>query len=502
MQDKKKVQNNLIMGVAGQTVAVLLGIILPRLVLGSYGSEVNGLLSSVTNIYAYIAIVEAGVAAASCQALYKPLADRDYSRANTVISACHRQYRRIGGIYIVLVVLFSCIYPLLIQMEVPFVSVVLIILFNGIGNAVNFFFHGKYLILLRADGKQYVRAGLDTGSLVVRQVAKIVLIQLGFDVVLVQVVSMLVNVGQMLWLTGYVKKHYTWIDLNEKPDFSSLEQSRHVIAHQVNYLITVNLDTVLLTFFAGLKTVSVYSLYMLLYGMITRVLNAVRDALEFKIAYEYHRSKELFLKLFEAYEVSYITFATALISIVSYFILPFLTQYTSGITDANYLDPSLPPLFALTFLFAAGRYPSDAMIHIAGHFRQTKKSAVVETLLNLLVSLVLVQFWGINGALIGTIASSLFRTVYLVQYVNRELIHRSPMKTYLCWGTNLLLLVGVGEAGRLITLPLNSYGRIFLFCVPYSIATFILFFGVMALVMPGTMKNVAGILSSIRRREK
>lgn len=500
MQDRKKVQNNLLVGIAGQAVAVLLGIILPRLVLGQYGSEVNGLLSSVTNIYAYIAIVEAGVAAASCQALYKPLSEKDYSRANAVIAACHRQYRRIGSVYIALVVLFSVVYPLLIATEVPFVSVVLIILFNGIGNAVNFFFHGKYLILLRADGKQYVRAGLDMASLMARQVGKIVLIQAGCDVVVVQVASMLVSIGQMLWLTRYAKKHYAWVDVQAKPDYSSLVQSKHVLAHEVNYLITSNLDTVLLTFFTNLKTVSVYSLYTLLYGMITRVLQAVRDALEFKIAYEYHRSKEAFLKLFEAYEVCYITFATALISIVSYFILPFMAQYTAGITDVNYLDSALPPLFALVFLFAAGRYPSDALIHISGHFRETKKSAVAETIINLVVSIVLVNFWGISGALLGTIASSLFRTVYLIQYVNRELIGRGTGKTYLCWGVNLALLVGAGGLGRLMTPALDSYVRIFLFCVPYSIATFILFFGVMTLVMPETMKNALGLLKSIRRR--
>ena len=75
MDGNKKVRKNLITGIVGLLVSIGLGILLPRLILTQYGSEINGLLTSVTNIYAYIAIVEAGVAAASCQALYKSIAD-------------------------------------------------------------------------------------------------------------------------------------------------------------------------------------------------------------------------------------------------------------------------------------------------------------------------------------------------------------------------------------------------------------------------------------------
>ena len=57
MNDGKKIKYNLIMGVAGQFLVLALGIVLPRLVITGYGSEVNGLLSSVTNIYAYIALL-------------------------------------------------------------------------------------------------------------------------------------------------------------------------------------------------------------------------------------------------------------------------------------------------------------------------------------------------------------------------------------------------------------------------------------------------------------
>lgn len=502
MKDGKKVKYNLYMGIAGQIVAVVLGILLPKLILENYGSEVNGLLSSVTNIYAYIAIVEAGIAAAACQALYKPMAEEDHDRANEIMAASHRYYRRVGVIYLALVCLFATLYPLFIKTEISFGSVVLIILFNGLGNVINFFFHGKYLILLRADGKQYVRAGLDMFSVLFKQVAKIVLIHLGFDVVVVQFAAMLTNVIQMLWIARYIRRKYPWIDLNAKPDNTALVQSKYVLAHEVNYLITSNLDAVLLTIFTNLKVVSIYALYTTFYDMVTRVLRTIRDALEFKIAYEFHRNMESFRKLFEAYEVFYITLAFSLFSIVSYFILSFMRLYTADVTDINYIDAALPLLFTFVHLLAAGRYPSDAMIHIAGHFKETKNSAMTETLINLGVSIALVQFWGIKGVLLGTIVSSLYRTNYLIWYVNRNIVMRSVKKTYLCWLVNLAVFVAVAWLNQYIVVSLDSYVKIFAFCVPYSLCTLAVFFGVMMLCMPRTFWYAVGFMMRALRKKR
>jgi hypothetical protein len=58
MRDDRKIKYNLVIGILGQLIMMILGIIVPKVVMTSYGSEVNGLISSVTNIYACIAIVD------------------------------------------------------------------------------------------------------------------------------------------------------------------------------------------------------------------------------------------------------------------------------------------------------------------------------------------------------------------------------------------------------------------------------------------------------------
>lgn len=493
MKDAKKIKYNLIIGILGQAIALVLGIIVPKLVLTNYGSEVNGLLSSITNIYAYIAIVEAGVAAASCQALYKPIVDKNWNGANAVLSATNKYYHRTGIIYLVLILIFSLVYPVLVNTEISFQKVFLIILFNGIGNVVNYFFHGKYLILLRADGKNFIRTAVETFTNFIKQFSKIILIALGYDVIFVQLIAMFTSFVQMIYITLYIKRRYSWINLKAEPDMSSISQSKNVFIHEINYLITANIDTVLLTVFTTLKTVSVYSLYNLLFGTINRGLRTVRDSLEFKIAHAFHSDKNVFLRMFKAFEAYYIAFAFALFSITNYFILPFLSLYTKNVSDVNYINKYLPLLFVMTNLLSAGRYPSEAMVHISGHFKATQNSAIAESVINILSSVILVHFFDIAGVLIGTIISSLYRTIYLIIYVNKKIIGRKVICTCCCWAINFIVFLTTLFINQFIGIRFDSYIQIFAFCIPYAITVVALHLFVTSVFIPEVFRYVLSL---------
>lgn len=72
----KKALLNLIFSLLLQFVTAISGFIQPILFINTYGSKVNGLVFSIKNLISYLNLVEAGVATAASQALYKPLAQK------------------------------------------------------------------------------------------------------------------------------------------------------------------------------------------------------------------------------------------------------------------------------------------------------------------------------------------------------------------------------------------------------------------------------------------
>lgn len=423
-------------GVLSQVVTLLLGIVIPKLMIVSYGSEVNGLLSSVRQVFVYVALLEAGIGTASLQALYAPAAANDRQRTSEIMAATDRYYKRTGILYAVAIVALAVIYPLVVRSGIATPVVVAVIVLQGASGVINYLFHGKFHILLRVDGKSYITTNAATVVTVASKLLQIALMLMGCNVVAVQAAYFGVNLLQMLYLTWYIKRNYSWLDLDAEPDYGALKQSKNVIVHQISGLIFNNTDILLLTVVAGLKTVSIYSLYSLIISCVSNIIDTICSSVEFVLGQAFNSDRTYFMKLQETYETYYLGISFTFFTITLIMLPSFMGVYAAGITDANYVDAYLPFLFVLLNILMYARRTSSQIINFAGHFKQTQWRSILESAINLSLSLVLVYKIGIYGALIGTIVALLYRTNDIIIYANVKILGRKPWRTYRRWGQN------------------------------------------------------------------
>ncbi len=450
MNNRQKSKRILVFGLISQVVTLLLGILLPKLLIGGFGSEVNGLLSSIRQIFVYVALLEAGVGTAALQALYAPVAKGDRDGTSAIMAATDRYFRRTGVLYALAVLILAFAYPYVFHVELDAATVAAVIMLQGSAGVIRYFFQGKLVILLRVDGRSYVTTNIQTAVTIASYAAQITLILLGCDIIAVQIAYFLTNLCQMLYMTRYVKKHYPWLNLSVKPDFKALGQSKFVIVHQLSSLVFYNTDMIVLTYFCGLKTVSVYALYNLIFNSIGNVIDTLCGSVEFVLGQAYNSDRQRYVRLQEAYETYYLGFAFALFSTALIMVPSFMEIYAGGFTDANYTDRYLPWLFAAVNILMYARRTSSQVINFAGAFKQTQWRSILESAINLVVSLVMVQHIGIYGVLVGTIAALFYRTNDVIIFANCTLLHRLPWQTYKRWLVNmawmmaLVLFIGRG----------------------------------------------------------
>lgn len=483
MSNAKKSVYNMITSILGQVITIAMGIVIPRLVLVNLGSENNGLLSSITQVLGYASLLEAGVGLASLQALYKPIAEEDKPTVNAIMSATNLYYRRTGIAYLLLVLFLSALYPIIIKTTIPYKTVALVVLISGLPGVVNYYFQGKYKILLQAEGKTYIITNLTTIIGVVTSIGKILLLQFGFGVVAVQTMYLVLSLVQMLYISYYIKKNYSWMNLTVVPAYDRLSQRNSVLAHQLSGTVFSSTDAFVLSIFCGLSVVSVYSMYALLFGMVGTLLSNIAGSITFVLGQEMGRNQKKYRKLQDGFELVYISLSFSLIFVASVYILPFLRLYTGGVNDINYIDPALVILFATVALLENSRLSSAKAIHVAGHFRQTQWHAWTEMIVNIVVSLIGVLKWGIYGVLIGTIAALLFRANAMIIYANKKILHRSPWKTYRRWLVNLALFIAVTVLSKPLFahIALDTYPRIILWAAITCVIVIPLFFAVASL---------------------
>ena len=472
---KENSLKNLLYGLCSFVITTLIGIIIPRLFIVSYGSEANGLVSSLKQIFAYFALLEAGVGGATLQALYGPMARNDHGQISSILSATNHFYRKTGVWYAVGVALLAVIYPVCIKSDIPYYVIVGIILFQGEAGVLKYFVTSKLQLLMKVDGKSYILTNLGTFFTIICNIARIALMYSGCSILTVQAVFCIVDVLQVIFIVGYTKRQYGWLDLTAPPDYHAISQRNAVFVHQISGLIFNNTDTVILTFFCGLKVVSVYAMYSMLFGMAANVIGYISSSVNFAMGQIFNSDRERYKKIQEAYETYYLAVSFALFAIAMIFILPFLRLYTRGVSDIDYIDKWLPILFVAYQVLNYGRNTSTNIIDYAGHYSQTKWRSVLESGINLTVSLAAVHFLGIYGVLIGTVAALLYRTNDIILYANLKIMKRSAWPTYRRWLRNLVLLVLCGWLGSFLPELYSGYVSLFAAAIVVSVFVMALF---------------------------
>lgn len=111
----KKSILNVLSGIVLQIITMIIGFIVPRLFLLQYGSEVNGLISSTSQLLSYLSLFEAGVGSATIQALYGFVGRQDIPGINGVMSATNRYYKNTGWFYLSGTIVLAIIYPVFLD---------------------------------------------------------------------------------------------------------------------------------------------------------------------------------------------------------------------------------------------------------------------------------------------------------------------------------------------------------------------------------------------------
>lgn len=455
---KKDVVINLAVSAVTQIITLALGLFLPRLILLAWGSEYNGLLSSVTNIMSYLALLEAGLNTAMLQALYKTVGQNDREQTSIVVRTAQRYYHKISIVYAAMVVGIALLYPLIVRTAISYWEIVAIIVLQGLVGVINFAFRAAYQQLLDAEGKYYVISLITFLTTVLTYSAKIAAIKIFDSVIIMQFMSVFIIIIQVAIYAVYFSKHYKWINKNAQSDESLIENRKYYFTQQIAGLIFNSTDTIVLSIFCGLKVASVYAVYNLVYIALAQVISLIRGSTNFVLGQSFHKDSKLFTKVYDAYSAMQSMTGGIMASISIVLIINFIKIYTDGVTDIDYIDFFAAFLFSLNLMLECSRGASLASANIAGKAPETTWRYIMEAAINLFSSLILVNFIGMKGVLLGTTLAGLYRTTDSIYYTNKHVLKRSPFGEFKNVGIDFMIYFIVAFTSfSIISLNTSSY---------------------------------------------
>lgn len=420
---------NMISGLFMQMCTIVSGFIVPKIILTYFGSEVNGLISSISQFLSYITLLEGGLASVMMAYLYKPLVEKDNSKISSILVSTQSFYNKIGLIFIVYTLIVGTLYPIIFNCNFSFGYVFSLTIILSTTYLVQYLLSFTLKTLLSADKRVYIVNLSQAFMVVINIILVFVAVHIYPSVHLIKFISCSLFIVQPIIYRRFVNKYYP---INWKADKNPelIKDRWNGFSINLAAFIHNSTDVTVLSFFSTLQNISVYGVYGLVTNGLKQLISAMISGFAPVIGQAYAKGNNDELnKQLDVFEYIVFVLLSFCFTMAAVLITPFVAIYTKGISDADYFQPVFGLLIVLSESLYLVKLPHLQLAYSANKFKEITNPAYIEAILNILISIILVQKMGLVGVAIGTIVAMIYRLIFHVWFTEK-LINRKQSIFY------------------------------------------------------------------------
>lgn len=392
--------------------------------------SVNGLYSSILNM---LSLAELGFSTAMVYSMYKPLAEKDYTKLSQIMRLYKRVYRIIGTVILFIGLLIVPFLDVIIKNKPDIEGLTfyyLLFLFNSV---LSYWFFAYMSSLLQADQRASVISNYSTIFNLIKTVIQIVLLLAFKNFTIYLIVQMLCTIFQNIAIAVRVKKDYPIFN-NLKEELPRQEKKKifddvkALMLQKISFKILNTSDSIIISAFVGLNWVGLLSNFIMIEEAIVAVLSQVTLAISASLGNLFVESDdETGYIMFKRVDfMNYWLYAFSAIALIT-LSNPFVKIWLGG----NYLLSNIAIVALFSRFFIEGYINTMSTFRSAlGLFKQGKYLPLVVAGLNIVLSIGLSYPFGIAGVLFATPISRLcINGWYMPLVIHRDGFNK-PVKPY------------------------------------------------------------------------
>lgn len=437
---------NILTGFMGQGIQLILGFVNRLVFIRCLNAEYLGVNGLFTNILSMLSLAELGIGTAIVYELYRPLAEKDEKKIASLMRFYQKAYCGIG---LLIAVAGMCVIPFLNIMiaEPPkinenLVLIYCIFLFN---TASSYFFSYKSSILT-ADQKNYLVVGINYIIVFVQSILQIIILLVTRNFILYLICQSVGTLTYNVIISRVADKRYPSIrgkniqPLDEDSRKGLFKNIKALIIIKIGGVLVNSTDNIIISSIKGLAATGLNSNYTLLLNTLNSILQQIFNGITASVgnvnAVETNEKKKKMFKiinflnfwLFAWCTIAFIILANSIVSIC------FGTRYILG---QNIVIISAINFYVVGMQNAVWTYKTTM-----GLFDYGKYLVVGTGVINIILSIILGQKWGLFGILLATFISRIVTNVWYDPYaVLKYGFKDNPMEYF---GTYIkYLIVGV-----------------------------------------------------------
>lgn len=502
----KKIALNMICDIVPYLLIGIVGLIKVNYLITYLGDANNGYYQFINQIISYVFLAQAGFCEAVIYSLYKPFAEKNKDDINKIYSGARYIFKKIGLIIFGLIILVSIGLYLYYHNEQE--SLVITLSFFIIASSYLISYFGKtqtYTAVLSANQERYIYSNVLNIIKLICDILTIFVIVWFRSLVAIAILILIVKIIEEIVMRFVVKKKYSYLKEVSDKNTTMIKMTKDLVWMQVGTLVLNNVDAVLIMHFLGPIWVSIYTSY----NFILRYLNEIASRLNYATVYSFgnvfaKKESDRAYPLFKELQSLFMIIAIAM-SLT--FLLGIRTFILFWIKDANYiLSYTTATLFTLTTFFYILYLPLLSIINSNGLFKENKYHILTCALINVILSLILVNFFQINGLLIATITSFIVNIILKCNLINKKIFNNinyfKLISPYIIITISFIFIIIISKPLEIYLLKnITSILNIVITLFSIFIILFIILFIIMYLVDSNTRNLYQRITNLIKKRK-
>ncbi|MBS7340311.1 MAG: oligosaccharide flippase family protein [Lachnospiraceae bacterium] len=425
---------NIAFGYIGNLTTQLLGFILRTVFINYLGDTLNGINDLYTGILSVLSLAELGVGTALNYSLYGPVARKDYEKIKSYMQLYKKAYRVIGLVIAVIGLAISPFLPYLVkQPQGVSVRDLTLYYFIFLFNTVSTYFVAYKYSLAYAEQKNYIQTNTITITKMITVTLQIAVIVTTRNFYLYLLTAAAVELIQKIFISWYLNRLYPYLKdknvkkLSKEETGEVVTKTKALVFHKVGDVARLQTDSMIISAFINVTLVGFVGNYNMILNSVANfvniIFNSVLSSFGNLIATE---SKEKQYDVFKVYRF----FACWIygFSAVGFFLLltPFIVIWQG---NEKVLAAGVVACILIDYYFKGDRIVLSNFKTAAGVFEQDKYLALIQGVVNLILSIVLVQKIGLVGIYIGTIVSGLIANI-TKPFIIYKVCFEKSVKTY------------------------------------------------------------------------
>ncbi len=434
----KKVLINSIFGMAGYAILMLSNFITRSVFVDQLGLSMAGVDTTFKNFLQVLSLAELGLSTGLLYKLYKPIEEKNNREIKRVLNFYKQAYKVIASVFMGGAVVLAFVVNFFIEDtdKSPLYISFLFILYAGDTVASYLFANRKALIV--ADQNNYLVNRNDAFIALITLISQVTLLYLTKSFIVYAVVKIVCRLIGASLIGNKFKKMYPEIAKDKSKETITGDERKSLIknmsamlCHRIGGVSVTATGSAITSKVLGTVQAGIYGNYTIittaLMQLVTQVFNGVTASFGNIITVE---SKETIYKRFKLlYFFNYLIFSFFTVS-VGVIVQPFMMLWMHGDPNSLFADRTVVLLLCYFYVFGIRRVVLMAK-DSAGLFRQDQWFAILEAVLNIVMSVAFVLwFKSVDGILLANILSMLIIPLWTQPYLVYKYVLNAKLSSY------------------------------------------------------------------------